>query len=324
MKKKILILLIVILAIFSTKAYASEESLGADVYYFDSIESLDFYKLDKDFDELNSAEQRKLTTSLLAYTYSHRLKKDRRLSFNLGEENSFVFENQGFYLIDFDKKIEGSNIHSSKDVLIKAEGDASIFVKDEDQDLKPGDDEDLYLDVVFDAGDIEFSDSVKVGLYASEGNLLETVILNEKNKYRHTFKNLDPKKKYAVWPLNLDDYYFSIDRIANVFYIRLTGKKKNPNNSENQGTIEKPGDVDNPSNPDENHENVNKNDGSSGKNSKTPSTHPNQNQANNQGNFGINNSKTKEKKLPQTGLLWLPVPFLIAIGIILIAYGRKK
>ncbi|MDD7306733.1 MAG: hypothetical protein PUG67_09100 [Peptoniphilaceae bacterium] len=297
MKKKILILLIGIMTIFATRAYAREESLALDVYYFESIEKLDFYKFDNNFDDLNSTEKRRLATSLQAYAYAKKLGKKTRLEFRLGSNNVINFKDKGYYLLDFDKKIYGKNLISSRPLVLKKDGVENLYVKKEEEPINPSEDEKgQNLNVIFDSGNFDFSGQVEVGLFDSKGNLVATITLTKDNFYRHTFKNLDPKKKYSIWPKNLDAYYFYIDRINNTFYIKLSGKKTN-------------------------NDKINKHKDSSNNNlSKDKSGEKSDKVNKNQ----VKNDSKSIKKLPQTGQLWLPVPFLIGIGIILIAYGRKN
>lgn len=313
------------MAIFSTRAYASAETLAADVYYFESIEDLDFYKLDKSFDDLNSTEKRRLATSLKAYAYAHKLEKTMRLDFSLTDLNSVDFKKKGYYLIDFDKKLVGNTLTTSKNLVIKGGGKEVISLKEEGEVIipeDPKDDKGLSLDVVFDPGAFDFTGPVRVGLYDSSGNLIEVVILDKDNAYRHTFTNLDPKKKYSVWPLNLEDYYFYIDRISNTFYIKLTGKKEasaipGEDGKDSDSQTSKPNDGKDQIK-DDNHPDDTSNQVDDKEESKLDQI----DQIDQIGQRG--QSSKVVKKLPQTGLLWLPVPFLIGIGIILMAYGRKN
>lgn len=313
MKRKI-ILILAFLFMLSSYVYAESLTISANIYYFENLEDFGYKLSNEEFESMDSSEKRKIALKIQADLYSKNIKSDYNMEMDLGKENNFNFGKSGYYLFIFDKKKVDSKIISSNPTLIYSSGEGRIFVKEESTEIevKPdtgkdhgqrpgsdnipsidqGTDNKISIDIVFDSGEFDFLGTVKVAVYDSNGNLLIVVELTTENDYRYTLYNLDSMENYAVLPLNLDDYEYTVDRIGNTFYIKLVGQILNE-------------------------------DGQNGQDNQKESISGEKTDKNIAGNAESNISSQKEK-LPQTGVLWLPIPFLFALGIIFIVLGKRK
>ena len=135
--------------------------------------------------------------------------------------------------------------------------------------------------------------------FNSYGQVVDTATVSAKNNWRYTWSGLDYGCEYDIVTEELEDYYItaSYDRRTFIFRHRTT-----PDGSGDSG-----GGVNPDVTPDD------ENDGAN------PDGKPDGNSDGN-GNPDSSNGSGSEK-LPQTGQLWWPVPFMILVGLILCIFG---
>lgn len=122
-----------------------------------------------------------------------------------------------------------------------------------------------------------------------DGQLYDTVTLNADNNWRHTWKGLDRKYMWQVVETTVPSgYTVCIDREGTAFVVTNTAKGTGSSSSSNKPPV-------------------------------TPTT-PN----GNNGGGGNGNGNGGGSKLPQTGMLWWPVPVLAAAGMVVFVIGWSR
>ncbi|MGI5949741.1 hypothetical protein [Peptoniphilus sp.] len=321
MKRKI-ILIITFLIVFTTAVCAEGEKINAKVYYFEDLTKFGYELSREEFEALDSSEKQKITYKIISEIYSQKIENNYDINMDLEAENKFDFKKSGYYLFTFDKNKSHDKIITSNPILLYSSGSGRLYVKesmeDIDEPVEPSEPEDsggntstgnteastsdkktptnspqknLDLNVVFDYGEFDFSREVEVGLYDAHGNLVAIARLNRDNNYRYTFHGLDYLKNYIVKPHNLESYDYTIDRVADTYYIEIIGYMGEEKQRGDDAGYEE---LQEPKMPEENE------------------------------TKDEDFEKLAPAKLPQTGVMWLPVFFLFAIGIIFIIIGRKS
>lgn len=131
-----------------------------------------------------------------------------------------------------------------------------------------------------------------------DGEVHSTVTLNEANNWRHTWSNLSSKYDWTVMEKEPSGYTVKVSKEGITFVITNTiNEPDNPDNPENPDNPDHPENPGNPDTPDE-------------------PGHPDR--------PGQPTSPPAETKLPQTGMLWWPVPLLAAAGLLLILLGLLR
>ena len=127
--------------------------------------------------------------------------------------------------------------------------------------------------------------------YNEYGKVVDTATVSDKTGWRYTFEGLDYGCEYDIVTEELKDYYLtaSYDKRTFIFRHRASNSDNKPVDPDGSGQ----GDDSTGGNPD-------KDNGGS--------------------NNGSDLSENNEK-LPQTGQLWWPVPFMILAGLILCIFG---
>lgn len=132
-----------------------------------------------------------------------------------------------------------------------------------------------------------------------DGEVYDSVVLNEKNNWRYTWADLSDEFKWNVVENTPSGYQVSITLEGVTFVVTNTHKDITPDEPDTpppNNPLDNPKNPDNPDNPD---------------NSSTP----------NEPNLPDAPIIPHEPTLPQTGQLWWPVPLLITAGLFLIVLG---
>lgn len=124
------------------------------------------------------------------------------------------------------------------------------------------------------------------------GEVVETVILNEANRWTYKWETLDGSYGWNATEDIPDGYSVTITQEGNTFIIT--------NKSDKTDSTTKPSDSDTTTNP------------------SNPSKTDKNNQSDKTAKPG---SSSKQDRLPQTGQLWWPVPMLICLGAMLVIFG---
>ena len=127
-----------------------------------------------------------------------------------------------------------------------------------------------------------------------DGKVSDTVVLNQENNWKHTWTDLDAKSVYRVVEMDVpDNYTVSVQQQGNVFIVTNSVEKDEPDIPTTPPDT--PPDTDEPTVPPDT-------DG--------PTTTPD-----------IEEPTPNTPIIPQTGLLWWPVPVLAAVGIFSLIMG---
>lgn len=119
----------------------------------------------------------------------------------------------------------------------------------------------------------------------SDGKIYDTVVLNEKNNWRYTWNNLSDQHVWSVTEANIPDgYKMKTDVIGATFTVTNTYSPDEP----------PPIQPEKPDNP-------------------NPSDYPDEPE-----------KPDDSGKLPQTGLLWWPVPILMLFGLLFLVVGTVR
>lgn len=154
-------------------------------------------------------------------------------------------------------------------------------------------------------------DSVKVTLLRN-GQAYQTVTLNAAGNWRYTWQDLDAAAQWTVMEQPVPGYTMSVSKTVSggdiIFLVTNTGKPNDPNGPDTPNNPDDPDNPDNPNHPDnpDNPDNPNHPD--------LPNTPDNPNNPSNP-------NPPSDTKLPQTGVLWWPVPVLLAAGLVLLIVG---
>lgn len=127
-----------------------------------------------------------------------------------------------------------------------------------------------------------------------DGELYDEVELNAENDWRYTWETLEADHQYNVTELDLEFYEVSVAAEDDCFVIT--------NSSPESGTDEN-GEGGNPA-------------GEQGDKPEKPDQ--------SSGNGDVEVEGEEDGKLPQTGVLWWPVPVMVAVGLMLIIAGILK
>lgn len=141
-------------------------------------------------------------------------------------------------------------------------------------------------------------DEIKVQLLRN-GVVYQTVTLSESNRWQYTWTGLSSAYTWTLAEVTPSKYTVGIVQEGITFVLTNTYSADLP--------VEPPDEPNNPDNPD------NPNNPNNPNNPSKPGT-PGQPGSNGSGSTG-------DSKLPQTGQLWWPVPFLLAGGLLMIAFG---
>lgn len=131
-----------------------------------------------------------------------------------------------------------------------------------------------------------------------DGNVYDTVTLNEDNNWRYTWTGLDENSKWNIVEKEMDDYVVEVTQEGLTFVVKNIIAEDIPDDPEPLDPIAPPN-PDQPVNPDQ------------------PSD---PNQPENPGQPS-DSGQTAGPTLPQTGQLWWPVPVLTAAGMLLLLIG---
>lgn len=351
MKKKIFIFWVLFIFVLSPKVSA-QASISADLYFFEDLTDLGYNLGSEEFHKLPSAEKRQLTSKLRAYSYSSGLIPRAREEFiinkvNKGQGTYLDIEGKdlslgprGYYLFIFDKALVDKRwMVQVQDLLIYYEGPVRVNPKIDSEPIDCSFDQMAdYLDVIFDLNSLEFPGPLRVGLYDSTGQLIDELILDKTNNYRGGFKGLDFLKNYSIWPESLGIFGFTIDRSKHLVIIKLL-KDDNNDQPQDPNCPQDPGDTTTPQGPGESYpqgsldESLGR-DKTEGDQDLEEKSTKDQGEENPEEKGDLNPAQGPDQRrdqgprnkqtLPQTGSLWLPVPFLLAAGLIFLLMARKK
>lgn len=119
------------------------------------------------------------------------------------------------------------------------------------------------------------------------GKVYDTVTLNGQNNWRYTWNDLDARSQWTVVEREVPGYTVTVSRSGATFTVTNTASPEEPEDPEDPGPSKDPESPDIPETP-------------------------------------IDPDIPKAPALPQTGVLWWPVPVLAAAGVLLIIVGCAR
>lgn len=147
------------------------------------------------------------------------------------------------------------------------------------------------------------SKSVTVQLYDGT-KLFDTKELNQDNNWNYTWKNLDSSLQWTVKELTeINGYTVAIERTNNAFVIYNTSDSGSVSSGSDTSSSTPEKNPDEPATPDTPDTPGTSSTSSTSDTSSTPGT---------------------PQKLPQTGMLWWPIPVLAAVGLLFVVIGFAK
>ncbi len=248
----------------------------------------------------------------------------------------------GVYLLVGDYRKLNGNVYSVSPALIAVPGrnsggetiaDVSVYPKSEANGGGSGKDggepspitERTVVKTWNDAGNEAYRpDSITVQLLDNTGSnsiVVDTVELNANNHWSYTWDFLEAGRSWRVVEKAVaDGYTVSTERHDNIVYIVNTfdESKKPPVKPGDKENPEKPNDQETPSNDPNNPDNPN---GPNSPNSPNSPNGPNGGPGTDPGSGPDKNGIPTKKPLPQTGVLWWPVPMMALSGMILMLVG---
>lgn len=141
-----------------------------------------------------------------------------------------------------------------------------------------------------------------------DGKVYDTILLTKENGWRYTWNGLSEKSQWTVVETEVPGYTVAVRSEGAAFVVTNTYVTDVPDNPDNPDTPDSPDNPDNPGNPDtpdtpDNPDEPGEPD--------SPDGPPEPSEPSNPG----------EPKLPQTGVLWWPVPVLASAGLLFIIIG---
>lgn len=209
---------------------------------------------------------------------------------------SYLPKKKGLYAILYSNKKVGTEVYRySPSFFIYQESGIEITPKVEVFPQKDLEKMDL-VKVWFKDKEENRPDQVLVYLY-DDGKVVRQAKLSEENLWRSTWTNLDVEKTYALVEAIPKGYRGEVVEEEGVFYIKNTWLE------------EQPGEEPTDNNEDDSAEKPHK-DSDEKSDSKSED--------------GSNKISKDKEKLPQTGLLWWPLPLLLAGGFIFFALSLRE
>lgn len=344
-KKRILAFVIAFAALFAIPVCAAEKDAkliieytdgskalsGArfDLYYVAETEDYSYFTLTEDFEDypikvngLDSEGYRRLASTLESYIDrddiepydSGKTDKNGRLEF---PEDAARLK-KGLYLILGNKCNVGNYKYTAEPVLVFVPGIVNetgeliytVTVEPKYDKDKINDGKDYVTRKVIkvwddDGNKSERPKSITVQLLRNK-KVYDTVVLNSGNNWKYTWTKLDADYDWKVAEKKVDGYTVDIYREGITFVITNTADKPDkPVIPVKPDKPDKPVTPDKPSTP-----NI-PNEPSTPVDSDRPVI------------GSMDNPPKPAESLPQTGMLWWPVPILAASGILLVAVGRR-
>lgn len=249
--------------------------------------------------------------------YAKRDKIDPVAKATVGDDGTVsVTLKPGLYLVTGEKKKVGSVTYTSKSFMIflpNSDIDNNTWEYNVNAEVKyeksrkpvgdPGDDpESVSRKVLKIWDDKGYEDKrpeyIMVDLLC-DGKVYDTQKLTAENSWRYTWDNLSEDHDWIVVEKEISDYTTIVNLEGITFTV--TNKFNPPDNPpDDPDDPDKPDNPDNPDKPDK---------------PDNPSDNPNKNPTNDNG------GKTNKPKLPQTGVLWWPVPVLVSAGLVFCIIG---
>lgn len=272
-----------------------------------------FSKYKLDFSGTDSSNWRKLSETLSGYVALDNPRSVASKTTNSNGKVSFLDLEQGLYLVIGSQYTYGSTIDTAMPFLINLPCEnisgqwdyrVTISPKHESNIYLPGDKTNIKVLKVWDNDkDKTKPQSVEVSLLC-DGKIYDSVTLNHKNNWRYTWENLDDSKMWQLIEKNVPENY-TVTCVKEKTTFVVTNTYHEPQESEETTGPDNPTSpqtTDNPDNPTE---------------TGIPNNPilPTEEQYTSGGNVG---------KLPQTGMLWWPVPLLAAVGLLAFAIGWRR
>lgn len=252
-------------------------------------------------DIADSNSWRNLAQTLSGYVAADKLEADSVAKTTASGNAYFSELPVGLYLVIGSQYTSGINTYTPQSFMVRVpsmdtDGEWKYdlrtdvkyditFDSGDDNGSKHDDDEDYELEILKiwkDDGNPDRPQNITVEIYKDD-SLYDTVVLDKTNNWKYKLYNLT---KEAVWTVKeqsvADGYTVSVERQDNRFVLTNTQKVPEPNNGN------KP------------------NNGNESNNGNKPNPLP---------------PHTSDRTLPQTGLLWWPVPCLLAGGLLIMIIG---
>ena len=332
--KKIIIMCLTIVICLCQPAYASAAKKGSitisypctnakiSLYYVAYPEKKIGFQMESRFAKypikLNNhtkAEWAGQAQALAAYIQRDNLKADSTKITDANRKAQFTNLNQGIYLVVGETKKENGYTYTSMPYFISipgqsANGEAQYNISSTAKYEKmPVSEEEKTTDYkvakvwVDKTHEKQRPQSVTIQLLR-DGKIYDEVKLNKSNNWQYTWSKLSNKYQWtAVEKEKSDQYFVAVSKQGNSFVVKNIYWNDKPYQDSKKPEKKKPGK----------------------KNIKTKENYY-------QDTKKPNNSKTDEnsttkantQKLPQTGQLWWPLPFLLAGGIVCVGIGMFK
>lgn len=261
-----------------------------------------------------------LNSYSVAYTLEGLVRRDSLEPLDIAVTNGggyaeFSSLETGFYLVLASKHTQNDRVYSFAPFTVSIENDIIVRAKFDSENV-PEEDDTIERKVlkVWDDGENKDRPSEVTVCLLKDDEVFDTVVLSDKNNWRHTWKGLDPNAKWTVAEEKTDGYTVSISREGITFVI--ANKLSVPD--EPDETTKPPESTDTPdTTPD---------DTTSDNNTSTEDSTSDTNYDTSVEDTTYSDNETTAETdiveiLPQTGQLWWPVPLLVAVGLSFVAVG---
>lgn len=299
----------------------------------------DFARYPVILDGLDSSEKRALAQTLEAYISRDDIMPEEECQTDEAGKVQFHLKTDGLYLVVGDQCVRNGEIYTPESFLVSfSEEDNYDIISYCKFDKKPissetGKETQTVRKIWDDAGHEETRPGeIEVQLLKDE-TIYDTVTLNEENDWEYKWEGLDTNSKWQVTENSIpEDYTVSIEKDESISVITNTYRSAQSGGTETGGSgiSENPGTVEglDPSNEPPSLENLDipKTDQEEqviSEGSKISDTNGIKN-----GEETViseqENVKLGDEQLPQTGMLWWPVPVLAFTGLLLFLVGWRK
>lgn len=222
---------------------------------------------------------------------------------NRHEQGEYVYEMQPFLVML--PTLDQVQDEWSYDVTVKPKTERILIEEEEEETVKR-----KVLKVWADEGhEQERPGEILVDLLR-DGEVHDTVILNEENNWSHTWESLEAGHRWVVAEQTPAGYSVTVNRVGITYVITNTYEEQETTPTEPSAPTE-PSEPTVPTGPGED-------------TVPTESTQPSEETTQTEPSEPSGSTEPTNPNLPQTGQLWWPVPVLMAAGLFLIVLGLLR
>lgn len=295
-----------------------------------------FSKYKLDFSGTDSSNWRELAETLSGYVVLDNLQPIASKTTNSNGKVSFSDLEKGLYLVTGSQYTYGTTIYTAmpflinlpcKDISDKWDYHVTVSPKYESNIYVPGAKTNFKVLKVWDNDTKKARpQSVEVSLLC-DGKIYDSVMLNDENNWQYTWENLDDYKLWQLIERNVPQNY-TVTCVKEKTTFVVTNTYHEPKKIEETTSPSNPT-GNNPTN----HDNPTGYDKPTGHNNPTRHNNPqNPTEAYTRDNNVLPTEEERPSgenvgngtRLPQTGMLWWPVPLLAMTGVVIFAIGLRR